>query len=320
MRARGRLVTSFVTSLVAVGSLRCFGTEGLQSGRVVDAAPDAPDAAVPDGASDAAADADGACTDDAPFSRVARLDALAGPTREGHPRLLPDERTIYFQRAKTNDPAALDFDLWVATRGSRQDPFGAPLLVTELETARDEAAPATTADGLTLYFASNRDGDGGLMHLFRTGRPATTDPFGLVQLVPATTGDGLANETNPAVDPLGRELFYASDRGSDAGLALWSARVAGGVVQVPSPVGLPSPAASPALSADGLSLYFTFATQIYYARRDADGGFGAPVPAPGLASSASDRPGWISPDRCRLYFARNADAQNSDIFVAERDP
>jgi hypothetical protein len=305
---------SLLLALAVAGCSLIFATGELRGAPEggTDAAPEAHEAG-----SDAGA-GDGACSDDTPFAVVTKLEEIATPVREGLPRLLPDELTIYFQRESAPNGR---IEMFVARRASRSAKFDPPTLVAELDSAFDDTAPAPTADGLTMYFASNRDTDGGLAHLYRTGRPAVQDPFGLILPVTATLADAAFEEKTPFVSAGGGELFYATDRDSDAGLGLWSARVLGtSGVQAPAPLGLPYPSATPVLTADGRTLYFSLANQIYFAPRLQDGGFDTPTPAPGLGSSAADRPGWISPDRCRLYFGRNADALNSDLFVAERSP
>lgn len=68
--------------------------------------------------------------------------------------LSPDERVLYFSRT------AADNDIWLATRESIAEPFGEPLLVTELATTFDETDPWLTPDLRTIYFSSSRSGGG----------------------------------------------------------------------------------------------------------------------------------------------------------------
>ncbi len=46
-----------------------------------------------------------------------------------------------------------DYDIWIATRPSRADPFGAPIRIDAVNSPEDEADPCLSTDGNTLYFA-----------------------------------------------------------------------------------------------------------------------------------------------------------------------
>lgn len=49
-----------------------------------------------------------------------------------------------------------DSNLYVSRRASITDPWGVPSLITELNTTDDDLNPAISADGLTLWFSSDR--------------------------------------------------------------------------------------------------------------------------------------------------------------------
>lgn len=52
------------------------------------------------------------------------------------------------------------FAIWEATRASTSDPFSTPRLVSELDTPSTDTDPFLMPDGATLYFASDRNGNG----------------------------------------------------------------------------------------------------------------------------------------------------------------
>jgi hypothetical protein len=57
----------------------------------------------------------------------------------------------------------------VAARADRASPFGTATHVAELSSSSDDWAAALSADGLTIYFSSNRAGGaGGLDVLYAT--------------------------------------------------------------------------------------------------------------------------------------------------------
>jgi hypothetical protein len=76
-------------------------------------------------------------------------------TRAGGPEISRDELTLYFDAVGGGGPGGID--IWVATRTSRSDPFGAPALVPGVNTAANDHQPFLETNGLALYFMSNRD-------------------------------------------------------------------------------------------------------------------------------------------------------------------
>jgi hypothetical protein len=72
-----------------------------------------------------------------------------------------------------------------------------------------------TADGTTLYFASNRGHDGGYgrTDIYVARRMAADGPFGEPALVSEVNAAGSANRTS-WVSPDGCRLYFASDRAS----------------------------------------------------------------------------------------------------------
>lgn len=71
------------------------------------------------------------------------------------PALSLDERILLFTSSRTLGTKS---DLWYATRAGLDQPFGAPQPLTALNTVDDDGDPMLSADGCTLYFASNRGG------------------------------------------------------------------------------------------------------------------------------------------------------------------
>jgi Tol biopolymer transport system component len=90
-----------------------------------------------------------------------------GPTvnssaQEGGPSISADGRTLFFGGygfGATRPGGYGGADLWVTTRATVSDPWGAPVnLGPTVNSSRDEATPKISADGQTLYFGSNRPG------------------------------------------------------------------------------------------------------------------------------------------------------------------
>jgi hypothetical protein len=83
--------------------------------------------------------------------------------------------------------------------------------------------------------------------------------------------------------------------------------------------GLPAPAFSPSLAADGLTLYFASAGEIYSARRSsvASLDFSQVTAVNNVNTQGTELTPSLSYDGLRLYFARGVDP-NRDLFVAVR--
>ncbi len=94
-----------------------------------------------------------------PFGNVQPLTALNSPVGEYDPFLMPDGLTIYFS---SNRPAGTTEQIYVATRPTTADAFGAPQVLSSLDVATLTAEPFFLPDQKTIFFAD-----------ISTGRPYT---------------------------------------------------------------------------------------------------------------------------------------------------
>jgi Tol biopolymer transport system component len=114
-------------------------------------------------------------TPDAPFEQTdtTLVDAVNQPTTiERNPTISPDGLELYFESDRGNGNR-----IYVATRTSADQPFGPPADVAELNSVgNSNKDPALSADGRTIYFASNRNGTEGGLDLWaaRRGCAVTT--------------------------------------------------------------------------------------------------------------------------------------------------
>jgi Tol biopolymer transport system component len=110
------------------------------------------------------------------------------------------------------DTAPTDRDLY---RTHRLGPttFDAPAPVTELNTSSYEAFSSVSADDLTLYFESKRDGPS---RIYTATRPSLAEPFSSITAVDLGAAD--ANEGDPWISLDGRELY--ATRQTDTGYDL----------------------------------------------------------------------------------------------------
>lgn len=84
----------------------------------------------------------------------------------------------------------------------------------ELNTSGTDGWPSLASDDRTLYFESDRSGNG---EIYVTTRPARGMPFGAPMLVPELSGPGNANDGMPEISRDGTELYFTSDRAGTLG-------------------------------------------------------------------------------------------------------
>jgi Tol biopolymer transport system component len=89
--------------------------------------------------------------------------------REIAPVLSADGKTLYFAADQPSGLGALD--VWVATRSSRVDAFGAPHPVPEVSSTASDQPVWLSPDGCRLFVASGRNGMGRGFDFFVAPRP-----------------------------------------------------------------------------------------------------------------------------------------------------
>jgi imidazolonepropionase-like amidohydrolase/Tol biopolymer transport system component len=131
---------------------------------------------------------------------------------EAFPTPSADGNTLYFNRSTTWDSP--DSDIWVTTRANEYEPWGAPERLPEpVRGPGSDFAPAISADGLTLYFASrDRPGNIGLVDIWAVRRPSESAPWGAPENLrtPVNTPQSVAMAPFPSID--GRRLYFMSSR------------------------------------------------------------------------------------------------------------
>ncbi|GAG34187.1 unnamed protein product, partial [marine sediment metagenome] len=114
-------------------------------------------------------------------------------------------------------------DMRVTTRTTIHDDWGEPVnLGPTVNSSSDDDAPFITADGLTLFFASNRSGP---YDFWVTTRPTTEDDW----VTPVNLGpvvNSSAMEGCPSISADGSTLYFNSDRPDGVGgYDIWQVRV-----------------------------------------------------------------------------------------------
>ena len=185
---------------------------------------------------------------------------------EAHPSISSDGLELYFsgQHWQPNATGYGQSDLWVTRRASLSDPWGVPENLGPLvNTASNEAEPSISADGLSLYFMSERSGGQGQLDIWVTTRPTTNAGWDVpVNLGAPVNSSGW--ECAPTISADGFILFFQSDRPEGEGqLDIWMTRRTGTSDSWGEPVNLGPQVntsqrdAVACISPDGHSLYFS---------------------------------------------------------------
>jgi len=260
-----------------------------------------------------------------------------GPTvntsdRDAAPSISADGLSLYL--ASDRPGGSGGWDLWVSTRKSTIDPWGKPVnLGPAVNSASDDSTPSITADGLLLYYASERSGN---MDLWVSRRETLTEPWGPpVSLGATVNSPSLDGFPSISTDEL--SLYFFSNRpGGYGGDELWvTHRVSINdswqtPVNLGSTVNSPNLDASPSISADSLMLFFqsgrpgSMGYDLWVTSRTAiTDDWRVPVnPGPPLNSSSTDLNPSISADGSMLYFNswRSGGSDLGDLWQASIEP
>jgi Tol biopolymer transport system component len=234
---------------------------------------------------------------------------------------VPKERADGLERFMGSDrPGGYgDYDLWVASRATTEDDWSAWVnLGPTINTSGIDTNPSISADGLSLYFASERPGGWGLADIWVATRVSLSDSW----LAPRNLGVPVNSsdwDAVPYISPDGLSLYFESERpGGYGSVDVWLARRATllHAWEIPVNVGpVVNSAASdgaPWLFADGLALLFTSNRGSGWGgydlwmstRRRVGQAWGTPVNLGGSINSAA-HDGWssVSADGSMLYVA-----------------
>jgi len=270
---------------------------------------------------------------------------LASNARTDNPTLTADLLEIYF----TSDRESGNGDVWFATRSDPSQPFGQAVSIAEVNSIFFETSSAISADGLTLWFGSDRGTGVGSTDIWQSTRRSRSDPwqspFNVVALdtavediprppgqhglvMPLSSKPGAVYQTFLAVRPstgapfgkpvLVSELAF-TDRTTvdgfltDDGLTLF---YSSSPLQYPADAG-PRPGDASANSIDGGPV--PSADLFVAMRRSTTEEFSAKFPLDDLNTSGDERDPWLTPDGKTLYFTSDRDGALS-IYTAAVKP
>jgi hypothetical protein len=205
-------------------------------------------------------------------------------------------------------------DLYVMTRATRADAFGAPTALSALNTAGTEESPRLSVDDLTLYFG--RDGD-----IYQTSRATVTSAWGPISVV-AGSGDTASYEKWLAV--CGTNHFMVSRDNGLTGQDLFEGTLGTAGTIVPE-LNSAKSEISTFLSPDCLTVYFASnrvtQTALYMSTRPTMASMWStptPVPAPFDSGTDNEDP-WISTDqRIFVWSSVRNGAATKDLYISTR--
>jgi Tol biopolymer transport system component len=134
-----------------------------------------------------------------------------GAALDGCPFISRDGKTFYMASNRAGGLGGID--IWVSTRASADDPWGAPVNVgAPVNTAANDFCPTLGRDGHAFYFVSNRAGGCGGDDIYSTRlRPDGWDPVRNLGCAVNSAG----NEASPMPLPdrrTGPVLYFSSNR------------------------------------------------------------------------------------------------------------
>ncbi|HYP06775.1 MAG TPA: hypothetical protein VER03_11140 [Bryobacteraceae bacterium] len=268
------------------------------------------------------------------WSAPVNLSGLNSSDSDLSPFVSPDGLALYFATARPGGSGGED--LWVARRSSASSAFGSPTnLGAVINTAGAERSPALSADGLTLYFATNRPGGSGGFDLWAAHRTDPQNDLGWqtpVNLGPLVNGSGTDAGPNYFADPATQAafLYFSSVRPEGmGGLDIYRSEfTATGSLGAPLPVTELNSAGldlTPTLRSDGLEIIFASnrlgPTGLWMSTRgDVNDPWGTPVSlGPGFQIGSEAFPS-LSFDGTELYFysARAGGSGSFDLYRSVR--
>ena len=147
------------------------------------------------------------------------------PYHDGSPYLSGDSLTIYFDSNRPNPNGDNNSDIWCAKRATPDSPWNEPEnLGPVINTPENEADPAITKDGISLIFASNRNGTIGNGDLWLSRRINTSGQW----QEPINLGPKInrpRNDAEPFLSEIDSTLFLTSNRGNSGEYNLWQTTI-----------------------------------------------------------------------------------------------
>jgi Tol biopolymer transport system component len=230
---------------------------------------------------------------------------------DGSPELSADGLSLYFDSGRPGGQG--DWDIWVTTRTPGGD-WGKPVpLPAPVNSPYADSGPSISADGLSLYFGSNRFGSYGSYDLWVSTRKSKDAPWG----TPVNLGSKVNSpyyDNHPSISADGLSLYFDSMRPGGQGYDVWvttrktTQHAWGTPVNLGPVVNTGGIELSPSIHSGGLVLFFDsriIDRDIWMvARRTPDDPWGPAVnPGAPVNTPFFDTDPCPAPNESMLYFA-----------------
>lgn len=176
-----------------------------------------------------------------------------GEALDTTPEILPDGLTMYLASDRGTGMQGA-YDVFVAARGLRDEPWGIPTRVLPLITVASDTSPSADADNLSIVITSDVPGD---FDLYLSERSSTTEQWPTP--VPITAVNSGADEQAAFLSADGLALYFVSTRNGSADLFIAqraSKRALFGEPELLAGLNSEAEDADPWVSPDGTEIYF----------------------------------------------------------------
>jgi len=242
--------------------------------------------------------------------------AINSQYAEGSPTISPDGIELIFVSDRPGGYGG--FDMWLTRRAKTNDPWGTPVNLGEtINSSFNDGGGSMSADGRSLYFASNRPGGSGSEDIWVSRRAGKNDPWSTPENLGPIVNDS-SFDFRPSISADGLSLYFDSTRPGGLGSAdIWVTTRDTENDDWDSPINLgptvnsSSVEGAVCISADNLVLFFISDRPGGYGRADiwvtwrqtTHDLWGTPVNlGPTVNTSSREGSPGISVDGLELYF------------------
>jgi hypothetical protein len=235
-----------------------------------------------------------------PIAGVASDDSI-----DDDPSLTSDLRVLYFNSERAGGKG--EEDIWFSVRATPTGSWSAPQPASELNSERRETGIALSADGLTIWFSSDRNADDGSLDIFTATRTSREKAFSTpLRVVTLSSAD---DDLVSAFDAQSGAIYLARREDGDSDYDLFVAQRAGDAFAEPTPLGALNSNEEESdafpVSREQL-LFFTRDEDLMAAARDRENApFAGEFELAELNSADDDRDAWVSQDLSYIVFSSN---------------
>ncbi|MFC1603942.1 LamG-like jellyroll fold domain-containing protein [Planctomycetota bacterium] len=253
---------------------------------------------------------------------------------DGTPNISTDGLEMYFTSTRPGGHG--DYDLWMVSRSSISEDWSNPTnLGASINSSIKECFPCLSPDGFTMYFSDYymnpvRSGGYGGPDLWMCTRIGLNDPWRTPVNLGTSVNTGSADVT-PTMSGDGLTMVFVSNRSGGSGRAdIWMATRTttqnewGAATNLKSGINTSYFDGEPAISADGLVLFFTSdrggglgGWDLWMStRKTQDDSWSQSVNLGPMVNTSSDESTpFVSPDMKNLYFGSNRSGGSGNLDI-----